>query len=138
MEEIKMLWKDRRRRLGLPLSFTRYHLSEDRIFCEKGLLNLHEEEILLYRVRDLELKRTLWQRFFGVGSVMVHSSDKTMPILELKNIRNPKEVKELIYRQTEASKDAKRMRAMEFVGNEHDCHHEGAGIDDPDFDDMGS
>lgn len=138
MEEIKTLWKDRRRRLGLPLSFTRYHLSEDRIFCEKGLLNLREEEILLYRVRDLELKRSLGQRIFGVGSVMVHSSDKTMPILELKNIRNPKEVKELIYRQTEASKDAKRMRAMEFVGNEHSCHHDGVLDDDPDFDDMES
>lgn len=138
MEEIKVLWKDHRRRLGLPLSFTRYHLSEDRIFCEKGLLNLHEEEILLYRVRDLELKRSLGQRIFGVGSVMVHSSDKTMPILELKNIRNPKEVKELIYRQTEASKDAKRMRAMEFVGNEHDCHHDGIGDDDPYFGDMDS
>lgn len=136
MEEIKTLWKDRRRRLGLPLSFTKYYLSEDRIFCEKGLLNLHEEEILLYRVRDLELKRSLGQRIFGVGSVLVHSSDKTMPILELKNIRNPKKVKELLYRQTETSKDAKRMRTMEFVGNEHDCHHDGAASDGPDYDDL--
>ena len=136
MEEIKTLWKDRRRRLGLPLSFTKYYLSEDRIFCEKGLLNLHEEEILLYRVRDLELKRSLGQRIFGVGSVLVHSSDKTMPILELKNIRKPKEVKELLYRQTETSKDARRMRTMEFVGSEHNCHHDGAASDDPDCDDL--
>ncbi|MDE7260779.1 MAG: PH domain-containing protein [Oscillospiraceae bacterium] len=133
MEEIKTLWKDRRRRLGLPLSFTKYSLSEDRIFCEKGLLNLHEEEILLYRVRDLELKRSIGQRIFGVGSVLVHSSDKTMPILELKNIRSPKEVKELLYRQVEASKDSRRMRTMEFVGSEH--HHDGdcsGDIDDYD------
>ena len=135
MEEIKTLWKDRRRRLGLPLSFTKYSLSEDRIFCEKGLLNLHEEEILLYRVRDLELKRSIGQRIFGVGSVLVHSSDKTMPILELKNIRSAKEVKELLYRQVEASKDARRMRTMEFVGSEH--HHDGEGSgDSDDYDDL--
>ena len=133
MEEIKTLWKDRRRRLGLPLSFTKYSLSEDRIFCEKGLLNLHEEEILLYRVRDLELKRSIGQRIFGVGSVLVHSSDKTMPILELKNIRSPKEVKELLYRQVEASKDARRMRTTELVGGEH--HHCEEDFDDPDYDD---
>lgn len=134
MEKIKTLWKDRRRRLGLPLSFTKYSISEDRIFCERGFLNLQEEEILLYRVRDLELKRSLGQRIFGVGSVLVHSSDKTMPILELKNIRSPKEVKELLYRQVEASKDARRMRTTELVGGDH--HHDGDEFDDPDDDDM--
>ena len=132
MEAIEFLWKDRKRHLGLPLSFTKYRISEDRIFCEEGFLNLHEEEILLYRVRDLELNRSIVQRMFGVGSVLVHSSDKTMPTLELKNIRSPREVKELLYKQVEASKDARRMRTTELVGSEH--HHDGAELDDPDID----
>ena len=34
MEKIQYLWKDRKRYFGLPLSFTRYRLSEDRIFEE--------------------------------------------------------------------------------------------------------
>lgn len=120
MSEIKTLWNDRKRHFGLPLSFTRYRLSEDRIFCEKGLLNLHEEEVLLYRVRDLELRMSLGQRIFGVGSVIVHSSDKTMPTLELKNIKIPREVKELVFRQVEACKEQRRMRTMEFVGGDND------------------
>ena len=132
MEKMEYLWKDRKRHLGLPLSFTKYRISEDRIFCEEGFLNLHEEEILLYRVRDLELNRSIVQRMFGVGSVLVHSSDKTMPTLELKNIRSPREVKELLYKQVEASKDARRMRTTELVGSEH--HHDGAELDDPDID----
>ena len=52
MEPIQYLWKDRKRHLGLPLSFTRYSLSEDRLFCEKGFLNLKSDEVLLYRVMD--------------------------------------------------------------------------------------
>ena len=120
MSEIKTLWNDRKRHFGLPLSFTRYRLSEDRIFCEKGLLNLHEEEVLLYRVRDLELRMSLGQRIFGVGSVIVHSSDKTMPTLELKNIKIPLEVKELVFRQVEDCKEQRRMRTMEFVGGDND------------------
>ena len=77
MQSIEFLWKDRKRHLGLPLSFTRYSLSEDRLFYERGLLNLKADEVLLYRVQDLELTMTLGQRIFGVGTVCVHSSDKS-------------------------------------------------------------
>ena len=132
MSEITTLWQDRKRHLGLPLSFTRYRLSEDRIFCVKGFLNIHEEEVLLYRVRDMELRMSLGQRIFGVGSVIVHSSDKTMPTLELKNIRTPREVKEMIFRQVEDCKERRRMRTMEFVGG-GDAGDEPDDMDDPDL-----
>ena len=82
-----IIWKDRKRYLGLPLSFTRYSLSEDRLFLSVGFLNIKDEEVLLYRVRDINTSRTLWQRLFGVGTVTVVSSDKSMPTLVLKNIK---------------------------------------------------
>lgn len=124
MDPITYLWKDRKRYLGLPISFTRYRLSEDRIFCETGCFSLKEEEVLLYRVSDLELKRSFGQRIFGVGTVCVHSSDKTNPHLDLKNVKDPKMVKELIYQKVEAAKDARRMRTMEIMdsdGSGEDC-----------------
>lgn len=134
MESMKYLWKDRMRRLGLPLSFTRYLLSEDRLFCEKGLLNLKAEEVLLYRVQDLELTMSLGQRIFGVGTVCVHSSDKSMPHLHLRNIKNPRQVKELIHQNVERAKDERRMRTMELLGKEGGpvCH-EVDDLDDLDF-----
>lgn len=116
MEPIQYLWKDRKRHLGLPLSFTRYSLSKDRLFCEKGLLNLKSDEVLLYRVRDLELSITLGQRIFGVGTVCVHSSDQSIPHLDLKNVKRPREVKEMIHRSVEDAKDRRRMRTMEVMG----------------------
>lgn len=131
MKSIEYLWKDRRRRLGLPLSFTRYSLSEDRLFCETGLLNLRADEVLLYRVRDLELTMTLGQRIFGVGTVCVVSSDKSIPHLDLKNVKNPREVKELIHRNVEAAKDKRRMRTTELVGGEGgDDYHDTADLED--------
>lgn len=133
MSEIvsNVLWSDRRRRLGMPLSFTRYRLTEDRLFCETGFLNIREEEILLYRIRDLELKLTLGQRLFGVGSIYVHSSDKTQPNLELKNIKNPREVKELLSNKIEECKDKRRMRSMEIM--EDGCEHEEIDTDGDDI-----
>ena len=136
MESIEYLWKDRKRRFGLPLSFTRYFLSEDRLFCETGFLSLKSEEVLLYRVQDLELTMKLGQRIFGVGTVCVHSSDKSMPHLDLKNVKHPREVKELIHRNVEAAKDKRRMRATELVGGESsgEDYHETDDIDDDDLD----
>ena len=133
-EPMEYLWKDRKRRLGLPLSFTRYMLSEDRLFCETGLLNLKADEVLLYRVQDLVLTMTLGQRIFGVGTVCVHSSDKSIPHLDLKNVKNPRQVKELIHQNVEAAKEKRRMRSMEIMGgggNDGGFHDgDGDGIDD--------
>ena len=117
---IKCLWKDRKRHLGLPLSFTRYQLSEDRLFVSMGFLNIKDDEVLLYRVRDIDTQRSLWQRIFGVGTVTVMSSDKTMPTLVLKNIKDPLMVKELIHNQVEEMKIQRRVRFGEIATTDMD------------------
>ena len=117
---ISCLWQDRKRYFGLPLSFTRYSLSEDRLFISEGFLTIRDDEILLYRVRDIDTRRTLWQRIFGVGTVTVISSDKTMPTLVLKNIKDPWLVKELIHKQVEEMKIQRRVRFGEIMTTDMD------------------
>ena len=117
---IEYLWKDRKRYLGMPISFTRYRLSEDRLFLSVGFLNIKDDEILLYRVRDIATTRNLWQRLFGVGTVTVVSSDKTMPTLVLKNIKDPVMVKELIHKQVEEMKIQRRVRFGEIMTTDAD------------------
>ena len=117
---IEYLWKDRKRYFGMPLSFTRYCLSEDRLFISEGFLNLKDDEVLLYRVRDIDTRRTLWQRIFGVGTISVMSSDKTMPTLVLKNVKDPMMVKELIHNQVEETKIRRRVRFGEIMGTDLD------------------
>ncbi len=117
MANIQYIWRDRKRYLGMPLSFTRYAMSEDRIFTSVGFLSIRDDEVLLYRARDIDTKRTLWQRLFGVGTVTVVSSDKTMPNMVLKNIKNPVEVKELIHRQVEEMKLKRRVRVGEIMAD---------------------
>ena len=51
-EEVDIIWSDRKRHLGLPISFTKYSLSEDRLFIKTGFLNLREDEVRLYRILD--------------------------------------------------------------------------------------
>jgi uncharacterized membrane protein YdbT with pleckstrin-like domain len=117
---IEYLWKDRKRYFGMPLSFTRYALSEDRLFLSVGFFSIKDEEVLLYRIRDISSTRTLWQRLFGVGTITVSSSDKSMPTLVLKNVKKPLDVKELLHAQVEEMKIRRRVRFGEIMTSDAD------------------
>ena len=127
----EIIWKDRKRYLGLPLSFTRYSLSDDRLFLSIGFLNIQDEEVLLYRIRDINTTRTLWQRLFGVGTVTVVSSDKSMPTIVLKNVKDPMTVKELLHQQVEEMKIRRRVRVGEIMTSSMDDNDDDL---DPDAD----
>ena len=119
-------WSDRKRYMGMPISFTRYALSEDRLFLSIGFLSVRDEEVLLYRVRDISVKRSLWQRLFGVGTITVSSSDKSTPTVVLKNIKDPIAVKELIHSNVEETKIKRRVRFGELMSD----------VDDDNLDDI--
>lgn len=119
--DIQYIWKDRKRYFGLPLSFTRYALSEDRLFLSVGFLSIKDDEILLYRVRDINTSRSLWQRMLGVGTVTIVSSDKSLPTLVLKNIKDPVRTKEIIHEQVEDMKIRRRVRMGEIMTTSDDA-----------------
>ena len=125
-ESINILWQDRMRILGLPIGITSYRLSSDRIFVESGILNIQEEQILLYRVQDLQLRMALWQRPFHIGTVCVYSTDRSTPLINLVNIKYPRKVKELIHRQVEDARLKRKVRLMEIMSTEHS---QGAHLD---------
>lgn len=131
MAETKQrIWQDRKRHLGLPLSFTQYALSQDRLFVSTGLLTRQDEELLLYRVKDISTSRTLWQRMLGLGSITVLSSDKTAPTLILQNVKDPLAVKELLFDNVEQAKLRRRVRMTEIVAAQALPDEEDDDLDD--------
>lgn len=110
------IWEDRKRIFGLKLSFTKYMLTKERLFLETGFFNLKEDEVLLYRVRDLKMTRSLFQRILRLGTVEVISTDDSLPSLKLENIAKPKAVKELLHQLVESEKGLKGIRVIESVG----------------------
>lgn len=113
---INYLWRDKKRFMGLPISFTSYALSDDRLFEDRGLLISRHNEILLYRVRDISVSVSLWQRLFGVGTVRIYSADSSSSVLSLINIKEPLAVKELIHCYVEKVKEEKGVYFGEYVG----------------------
>lgn len=115
------LWKDRKRTIfGLPLSFTTYRLTEDRLFVETGFLNKHEDEVRLYRVLDLSLNRPLLQRMFGVGTIHISSSDQTQGDFDLGPVKRPQEVKELFSQAVEEARRTNGVSTREFMDQDGD------------------
>lgn len=112
---INYLWIDKKRHFGLPISFTKYALSDDRVFEDRGLLISRHNEILLYRVRDISVSISLWQRLFGVGTIRVYSADSSTPVLCMINVKNPLDVKELMHVTVERVKEEKGVYFGEYV-----------------------
>lgn len=113
MQEI--IWKDRKRTLfGLPLSFTVYSLDKERLFIKTGFLSVKEDEVRLYRITDISLKRSLGQRIFGVGTISCASADKTLGDFEIKSVKRSKEIKEMLSDLVEQQRDEKRVSSREF------------------------
>ena len=127
MKRENMIWSARKRNaLGLPWTFTVYGLAEDRLFVKSG-----EDEVRLYRILDLTLSRSLWQRMLGLGTIRVVSSDKTLKNFDIVNIRRSGDVMEQISELVEKERDRKRVASREFMGGSYDDD----GQDDDGFDD---
>lgn len=134
---VDVIWRDRKRIVfGLPWTFTKYGLSEDRIFIETGLFNLHENEVRLYRIMDVSLEKTFWQRMFGLGTITCYSSDRTMGVFKIENIRKPSEVKELISSYVEGERSRKRVTSKEFIMDDGFPENGEEFEDSEDFDEL--
>ncbi len=116
MADRNVIWSDRKRTLfGLPLSFTKYTLTEERLFIQTGLFTTVEDEVRLYRILDVKLTRTLGQKIFGVGSIHVCSADKSMADFEITSVKNSADVKEKLSELVEKNRVEKRVMNREAM-----------------------
>lgn len=124
--ENTVVWFDRKRIwCGLPWTFTSYKLTQDRLFIKRGFLNLREDEVRLYRIKDLVLHRSLFQRIFGLGTVEVKSSDSSMENFQLENIKNSADVKEQLSVLVEEERQRKKVSSREFMSFDSEETDEG-------------
>lgn len=124
--EKEILWSDRKRLwCGLPWTFTVYSMSEDRLFIKRGIFNLREDEVRLYRIKDLGLERNLVQRIFGLGTIRIVSSDSSLGNFELVNVKNSADVKERLSGLVEEERQRKKVSSREFISFDQDEENDG-------------
>ena len=118
-KEQKIIWKDRKRILGMPISFTKYCIKNNRLYTEKGLFSTKEDELLLYRILDFRLERTFLDKIFRVGTITIYTCDETDKELYLLKIKNPKEVRDMLSDVVEEAREKYKLKGREIYGVSH-------------------
>ena len=118
-ENAELIWKDRKRYFGMPISFTRYYLiknGEDwfKLFSSVGLLSTMVDEINLYRIKDISMHQSLFDKIFGTGTISVYSNDSRTPVYTLLHVKNPYRIREMLSNYVEEQRSIKGVRIAEF------------------------
>ncbi|MBQ4353257.1 MAG: PH domain-containing protein [Clostridia bacterium] len=115
------IWHDRKRIFfGLPWTFTTYSLTEKSLFIKSGIFNVKEEEIRLYRILDVTLKRSFWERLFGLGTLHLCTADKSTPEFDIAHIPASREVRTLLSDKVEEARNERYVGLREYMGEDED------------------
>lgn len=89
----------------LKLKMTRYEVTPERIEWGRGIFDRRVDNLDMFRVIDLKMRRTVFDCIFGIGTVGLITTDKTDPEFVFEKIRSPRELYDII---KNASLDADR------------------------------
>ncbi len=120
-EDTKIIWTDKKRYFGMPISFTRYSLVEKegswiKLFLDAGFLSTRHEEVLVYRIFDISVRQTLGDKIFNVGSLYLYCKDESMEYFNIIRVKNPFKVRDIISDYIEKEREEKGFRIGEFHG----------------------
>lgn len=103
-----ILWK------YLVVRSQRFELTTERLKLSQGVINQKLDEVELYRVKDVIVERPWWMRMTGLASIVMETSDRSMPLLTIPAVRGGVELREQLRHQVEFQRDRKRVREMDF------------------------
>ena len=93
---------------------TVYTLTNERLLIRRGILDRHQDNLELYRVRDYAICQPLLLRMIGLGSLNLITSDTLTPNVAIHAIGDVEGVREKLRQAVEAARDRKRVRQMDL------------------------
>lgn len=102
---------------GLPFTFTKYFIKEEMITRDRGLLKVEEDDCYMYKVTDVKLTASLFERIFKLGTVICYTGDTTDSTLVLEHIRNARTIKDFILKKSEEARIKRRTVNMLDIGS---------------------
>ena len=98
----------------LVIRNTIYELTTERLKLRRGVLNKELDEVELYRVRDYKLERPFFLRIFGLGNIMLQTSDRSHPRVRLRAVRDGERLYEQLRGAVEQSRATKGVRELDI------------------------
>ncbi len=100
--------RKRTRLFGLPWTFTKYFIDEDKLTIRAGFLSVVEDDAYMYKIQDVRLVRSLCERLFRTGTVICYTGDTTHPELKLLHVKKSSAIKEYIMKASEEARIKRR------------------------------
>lgn len=97
-----------------------FELTSERIRIYQGVFNQDIDEVELYRVKDTRILKPFWFRIFGLSTIVLNTSDRTCPTVEIKAVKDGPGIREKLRKQVEMLRDKKRVREVDFEGSDGD------------------
>lgn len=96
----------------LQTAFTEIIIDTERITCRQGILNRRVSSIELFRIQDVTSVHPWWQRLFGIGAVVVMTSDSNNPVWRLPGMQHAEQLRDELNRAAIALRDLKGVREV--------------------------
>ena len=103
----------------LEIRNTKLQITDQRLIVTEGILNRTTNETELYRVRDTTIKEPFFYRIFGLGNIIVFTTDEASATHTFLGYKKPHWVKDQIRNFSEQCRQKKRW-GIDNVIQEHD------------------
>ena len=129
--EDEVIFTERKRWLffGLPFTFTKYTITPSLVTIDQGLFNTVEDDCYMYKVQDVKLNTTFFEKIFKLGTIICFTGDVTNPELRLVHIKHAKEIKSYLLKQSETARLKRRTLNTVDIGA-RGLDLDGDGIED--------
>lgn len=102
-----------------------YALDDGRLFMCRGVFVRIEEEVELYRIKDVKVTFSIIQQMFGVGGIRISSSDASgsigagvtaggRTIITVPHVRDARAIREEIRNRVESARERRGVRELDI------------------------
>ena len=118
-------FQERKRLLffGLPWTFTKYTVSPSLLTIDRGFLNTIQDDCYMYKIQDVKLNKSLWERLFKLATIVCYTGDVTHPEIRLEHIKNADTIKAYLLKTSEEARIKRRtLNTMNIDAHQCDAH----------------
>ncbi|MBO5097796.1 MAG: PH domain-containing protein [Agathobacter sp.] len=119
------VYQERKRLLffGLPWTFTKYTVTPSLLTIDRGFLNTVQDDCYMYKIQDVKLNKSLWERLFKLATIICYTGDVTHPEIRLEHIKNADAIKAYLLKTSEEARIKRRtLNTMNIDAHNCDAH----------------
>ena len=98
----------------LVIKNKKYELTQERLILRSGVLNKKIEELELFRIRDYSIEKPFIYNIFGVGNIILTSSDKNNPYIKLEALKDIEDLKNKIRNAVQITRKNNGVKDLEI------------------------